>query len=116
MNIDMNKYVLRTNTGNIDHEATIERFRADLNKFAAERETEIGVISNAVHTVLDGHKGKRVPMPFLASEVLRALNVQPENYKTLTEKVLDYVRVSDEFSIGKGKNGGVARVIDLPVK
>jgi len=113
MNIDMNKYVILTNTGNIDIQATLDRFESDLSKFAEARETEVGVISNAVHAVLNGHKGKRVPMPFLASEVLRTLNVQPENYKTLTEKVLDYVRANDEFSIGKGKNGGVARVADL---
>ena len=115
-NIVLNTYVVRSSNGSIDHEATIAKFENDLNAFSVEREKEESVIADALHVIFDSHKGKRIPMPFLTSEVLRVLNVQPENFKSLTEKVQEYVRACDDFSIGKGKGGGVGRACDLPVK
>lgn len=114
--ITLNTYVVRASNGSIDHEATIAKFEGDLNTFAAAREKEDSLIAEALHGIFDSHKGKRIPMPFLTSEVLRVLNVQPENFKSLSEKVQEYVRACDDFSIGKGKGGGVGRACDLPVK
>jgi len=116
MNIDLNTYVVRSTTGSINFDATIAKFEADLSTFHAAREKEESVIADALHAIFDSHQGKRIPMPFLTSEVLRMLNVQPENFKSLSEKVQDYVRVCSDFNIGKGKGGGVGRVCDLPVK
>jgi hypothetical protein len=114
--IVLNTYVVRFSNGSIDHSATLAKFEGDLFSFAQEREKEESVIAEALHGIFDSHKGKRIPMPFLTSEVLRVLNVQPENFKSLTEKVQEYVRACDDFSIGKGKGGGVGRACDLPAK
>jgi hypothetical protein len=66
-----------------------------------------------VHATFDTHLGKRLNTPFVLSEALRALNAQPENYKTLTNKVQEFIRTSPEFHTVPGKGGGVARLRDL---
>lgn len=116
MQINIASYVVFGATGSVDHEATLAKFAGDLARYEAERETECATIGAAVHALFDQHIGKRIPMPFLQGEVLKALNAQPENYKVLTEKVTDYVRTSPEFDTAKGKGGGVGRVSDLPAK
>jgi hypothetical protein len=131
MNINFASYVVRFIDGSIDHDATVDKFSGDLLRFEAERETEMAVISQAVHALFDQFKGVRMNTPYVTGEVLRRLNVQPENYKTLHDKVVDFIRSSSQgktlddgsvecpnsvFVIGKGKGGGIARRADLPTK
>lgn len=116
MNINIASYVVFGSNGSVDHEATLAKFSGDLSRYEAEREVESTTIGAAVHALFDKHIGKRIPMPFVQGEVLKALNAQPENYKVLTEKVTDYVRTSPEFDTAKGKGGGCGRLSDLPAK
>lgn len=109
-------YVVFGSNGSVDHEATLAKFAGDLASWEAQREADNAAIGVAVHSLFDRHLGKRLPMPFLTGEVLKALNAQPENYKSLTEKLTDYVRTSPEFDTAKGKGGGCGRVCDLPSK
>lgn len=109
-------YVVFGLNGSVDREATIAKFSGDLAAWEADREADNAAIGVAVHTLFDRHLGKRIPMPFLTGEVLKALSAQPDNYKSLTEKVADYIRTSPEFDTAKGKGGGCGRVCDLPVK
>lgn len=113
MNITLGMYVVRGINGEIDHEATLDKFASDLLKFEAERELEASTIGAAVHALFDRHVGKRMPTPFVVAEALKALNAQPENYKVLSDKVTEFLRTSPEFSISRGKSGGVGRVCDL---
>lgn len=113
-------YAVRGVDGSIDHEATGDKFASDLVAYEAERETEMEVISDAVHAVFDEYKGTRINMPALVTFSLQKLNVQPSNYNALGARVLEFVRTNsgegDAFTIGKGKGGGCARVCDLPAK
>ena len=61
-------------------------------------------------------------MPAVTSMALTRMNVQPENFKILTDKVQDYIRENAGtrasgalFSIAKGKGGGVRRWSDTPL-
>lgn len=116
MNIVLSSYVVRNLDGSINHEETLTRFATDILKYEAEREAEHATIGAAVHALFDAHKGKRLATPFVVSEALKSLDAQPETYKVLTEKVTDYLRTNPDFSISKGKGGGVGRVVDLPAK
>lgn len=116
MTIVLASYIVRNNNGSINQEATLERFATDLLKYEAERETENTTIGVAIHALFDAHLGKRLASPFVVGEALKSLNAQPDTYKLLTEKVMEYLRTNPDFSISKGKGGGVGRVADLPTK
>lgn len=112
MQINLSNYIVRNGNG-IDHEATISKFEADLIRFEAEKELEAATIGEAVHAYFDKHLGKRLNTTMVIGEVLTALNVQPENYSVLHDKVQEFLRTSPEFNSARGKGGGVARVCDL---
>jgi len=117
--ISLSTYAVRTN-GQIDSEATLRKFEADLATYIVEQSADLEAVSDAVSAVFDSHKGTRINMPFLVSQALPLLNVTPATHKSLTERVQGYVRANadgkgaDLFSIEKGKGGGVARKADMP--
>lgn len=117
-NINVSGYVVR-NAGQVDIEATVEKFRGELSSYLAQYETEQASIADAVHSVFDKHLGTTLTMPVLSTYSLNELNAQPENYTALNDRVLDYVRQNAEgdssiFVISKGKGGGVKRRVDIP--
>ena len=121
---------LVTQDGHIDIDASTAAFRSAAIKRQAELETEQTEIADAVTALFDQYRGQAIPMPTVGSMVAQKLNAQPENFKVLSDRVLDYVRqnsqgeVKDgvaarpdsEFVIGKGKNGGCYRRADRPAK
>ncbi len=118
---------LVTTDGHIDIDASAEAFRSAAIKRQAELETEQTEIAQAVSDLFDLHR-KAIPMPVLGSLVAQRLNAQPENFKVLSDRALDYVRANAQgevkdgvaerpdstFVIGKGKNGGCYRRADKP--
>lgn len=103
--------------GLVDQAASEKAFRTALVKYTAERETELSSIADAVGAVFDAHKGASINMPAVAHYALTGLNAQPENFKTLETRVMEYVREnakgdSSIFVIAKGKKGGVTRRAD----
>lgn len=119
-------FTLVLSAGSIDREASLKAASDALDAHIAEHDTQQETIAAAVHSVFDEYKGANLTMPTIEGMTLRALNAQPANYKVLGQKVLDYVRANadqkDEaprtrtFGISKGKNGGVCRWADVPVK
>lgn len=121
---------LVTTDGHIDIEASAQAFRTAALKRQAELETEQGQIAEATSALFDQYKGQAIPMPTVGSMVAQKLNAQPENFKVLSDRVLDYVRANSQgevkdgvaerpdslFVIGKGKNGGCYRRADRPAK
>jgi hypothetical protein len=114
-------------------------FRTSYLAFVAEREIQDDNIGNAVHAVFDQYKSATINMSARTGFVLHRLNVQPENFKALETRVMEYVRSNADrheksdketgvitqdaeaprtrtFVIAKGKGGGVRRWIDHPVK
>ena len=122
-----------TTDGKIDIDASTQAFRSAALKRQAELETESAEIAQACSELFDDHRGKAIPMPTVGSMVAQKLNAQPENFKVLSDRVLDYVRANSqstgsedegtlvlhpdsEYVIGKGKGGGCYRRADAPVK
>lgn len=125
---NFSSYVVRFSDGSIDHDATVEKFSGDLIKYESEREAEMKDISAAVHALFDERLGTRMNSDYVVSQVLPRLNVQPENYSILKNKVLDFVRSQSQgktaedgsvenphsvFVIGRGQGGGIARRCDI---
>lgn len=125
--------------GSIDEQASTSAFTAALAAFKAERETEDSTIAEAVGAQFDAYPGASQNMPALVHGVLRALNVNPANHKTMEAKVLAYIRQNSDrpavldkktkavlvpaepprtrlFGIKKGVGGGVCRWSDVPEK
>jgi len=121
-----------------DLAANVTAFRSAYLAFVAEREIEDAAIGDAVHAVFDQYRSASINMPALAGFALQRLNVQPENFKALEARIMDYVRENADrheksdkagvviqaaepprtrtFVIAKGKGGGVRRWADQPVK
>jgi hypothetical protein len=117
--------------GRIDQAATEAAFHSALLRTVAEVETQEAEIASQVSAIFDQFTGKAIGMPALGSMVAQRLNAQPENFKTLSDRALDYVRANSQetgpegarvqhpdslFVIAKGKNGGVYRRTDRPAK
>jgi hypothetical protein len=121
---------LVTTDGAIDIDASAQAFRTAALKRQAELETEGSQIASAAAELFDQYRGQAIPMPTVGSMVAQKLNAQPENFKVLSDRVLDYVRQNSQgevkdgvaarpdslFVIGKGKNGGCYRRADRPAK
>lgn len=112
------KLVLKTD-GSIDTAASTAAFGKALSLHIAERETQDKEIGEAVSALFDRYPGQKIAMPAVASMAAQSLNAQPENFKTLSDRVAEYVRANSKsddslFVINKGKGGGVGRRADLP--
>lgn len=114
--------------GHIDPDLSLEACRVALLKRIADQETESTQIAQAVSDLFDRRQGKAIAMPVLGSMVAQALGAEPEQFKVLSERALNYVRANSQerkaadgtvtkhpdslFVIGKGKNGGAYRRAD----
>lgn len=124
---------LTVTDGLVDIDASIATFRTAALKRQAELETEGAEIAQACSELFDQYRGKAIPMPTVGSMVAQKLNAQPENFKVLSDRVLDYVRANSQttgseedgdlvqhpdslFVIGKGKGGGCSRRADVVAK
>jgi len=121
---------LVTTDGAINIDASQAAFRTAALKRQAELETEGAEIASACAELFEQYKGKAIPMPTVGSMVAQKLNAEPENFKVLSDRVLDYVRSNSQerkaadgtvtkhedslFVIGKGKNGGCYVRADRP--
>ena len=118
---------LVVSNGSIDQAASESAFRTALLKRVAEQETEVAEIADATLATFAEHKGRAITMPALAGMVCARLNVQPENFSVLSDRVLDYVRSNSQgrtvngqvenpeslFVISKGKGGGTRLRADI---
>lgn len=112
--INVSEMVVRDETGCVDIEATVASFRGELYTWMQEVEYTTALISQAVSSVFDAHKGACINMPALTSMALHILGATPTNYADLSEKVGAYVRTSKSlFAVSKGKGGGVRRIADM---
>ena len=102
--------------GIIDRDAIRSALFCQLESKLDDQDTYKERVAQAVNGVFDNHApGTRLLLDHLVSKSTEALSVQPEEYTTWKERVLDYVRSHSKgddalFAMGKGsKNGGVAR-------
>lgn len=108
---------VRDSSGNVDVNRTMDKFHGLVMKHQTDRELEQSTISDAVNAVFDLHPGKRLNMPCLLTAVLGVLNVQPENFGVLRDRVHKFVHDNSSnkrddnrsFRVAKGIHGGVCR-------
>ena len=84
--------LVRASDGSVDESGTLDACKSAVRKYVAERETEQATIAAAVGEVFDTLAGGRANMPYCINEALRRLNVQPENFKALSERTAEYIR------------------------
>lgn len=82
----------RAADGSVDFEATASAFEGAVSKYLADVELETVEIARAVSTVFDKHRGVRMNMPYIIGQAAIVLNVQPENSKTLTDRIHSYIQ------------------------
>lgn len=111
------KYAVRNDKGEVDTEATVAKFRSDLISHLASQRDQDNKIAVAVHAVFDQYKGARINLPALTNFTLTKLEANASNYPELTNAIRDYVKSNASegglFLINKGKGGGVIRLSDL---
>lgn len=113
----MKSYVVRSESGSVDVDATVTKFAGELQSYLNGVEALSGQIGTAVNAVFDEHKGAAINMPALVTLGLVKLNVTFDHYTEMSEAIADYVRSNkDVYLISKGKGGGVRRICDIPPK
>lgn len=112
----INEFLVRSESGSVDLDATTAKFRGALEVYLTQRETEASKIAEAVHAIYDEYKGASLNMPALCSFTAARLGATPATHAVLCERTAEYVRENagegKTFTIAKGKNGGVRRNAD----
>ena len=114
-------YAVRREDGSVDVESTVGKFRGEVERMVARRETESSQIGAAVDRVFDGAAaGTYLPQGYIVHNVLNLMGVKNETFQIMEKRVLEYL--SDNASskreagmflhVKKGK--GYARTRDLP--
>jgi hypothetical protein len=108
-------------SGNVDEAASQAAFTSALTAHVAERETQNDLIADGVKSLFDQYLGKSISMPTVASMVTQKLGAPPESFKTISDRVLNYVRANSQgdnslLVVTKGKGGGCARRSDIASK
>ena len=108
------------NNGSVDEVATLEACEHAIQEFIVTREAEQSTVACAINAVFDNLNGARANMPYVISQTLLLLKTCPNEYKTIEKRIGDYIRSHQgtresgaEFSIAKGKGGGVCRWVDV---
>ncbi|HEY5268159.1 MAG TPA: hypothetical protein VII94_03415 [Candidatus Saccharimonadales bacterium] len=131
----MNQYLtveLVTTDGQIDLAESEVSFHTALVKRIAEQGVELDRIQVALDELFTENLGKSIAMPTVGSLVANKLGAVYENFKTLSDRTMEYVRANSQgkvdkatkveerpnslFVVRKGVNGGVSRRADIPVE
>ena len=123
--ITFSTFVIRDASGEVDVNATEDKFHTALLEWQAERDTEVGIVSGVVEGLMDQLAASKIRTnkDYVVSTAISQLKPQPENYKVLTEMVKEYVksRTSETrveggenlFRIARGRAGGICRWKDF---
>lgn len=108
--------VVRFADGSVDLDSTMDQIRLSVAGIIEQMESESEGIGKAVNGIFDQYKGQTIAMPAIQALVLQRLNASPETFKSLSEKVTDYLRNNSGefglFTIARGRAGGVSRNVD----
>ncbi len=120
---DGSGFLVRGADGAIDQTATLAKVGEALVAFAALDANQSSDFAKAIDAVFDAHPGVRIPLPALANEAMKSLNVDVMNYQVISERVQTFVRNNSgdretgrKYGMSKGKGGGVGRWSDIPVE
>lgn len=110
----------------IDVEKSVDKYRAVITAARDKQVNDAEVIAEATNAIYDQWKGAYIQIDALKSFVLQRLNVHPNAYGELGDRVHAYINENLElgngitkegkpalFTLKKGKGGGFARRADL---
>lgn len=111
---NLSGYVVRDTNGAVDMDATVLKFRTDLDAHLAARAERDSQIADAVNAVFDQYRGANINLPALETLALSKLGADPSNYGELAEALRSYIKDNSgeggAFKVAKGKGGGCHRV------
>lgn len=117
----LSAFVARTPEGNIDHQATTNKFASLLQRYEAERETENEELVHAINAVFDDHPGTRMNSPYVLNQALLVkMGCQPSELPILTKRGKEYLQSNTGergqaiFGMVRGPGGGCVRWSDVP--
>lgn len=115
--INFAAFAVRNDDGTLNVEASCEKFKVDLLKDDASQSANLDEVKNAVNRYFDQYKGKKVPMNALQAGVGAILNLGPDGFASLTERITRVIKDNPQtFSQKKGRNGGTWRTADVVEK
>jgi hypothetical protein len=105
-------FIIRSGNGAIDISASVDNFHTQLDEYAKTHRQSLKRVANAVNQVFDANRGVAFNLAALQSFALQKLGATPENYEELSTLVAEYVRTDSNFSVQRGRGGGVKRLSD----
>lgn len=111
MNISLVTYVVRSEDGSIDSDATVQKFAKDLAAYEAKQKHDQVAIIAALDTVLGKFPDTGLPMTFLSAMVAAELGANtPEAMSLVAERLDDCVKSNPQlYTQSKGRNGGTRK-------
>lgn len=107
--------------GDVDIESTVSKFRSQLTRLVAMRETEEASIALHVDKAFDAEPaGAYRPEQYLTMKVIHSMGITGDAWLTMSKRIKDYLseNASNKRDSGKTfhvkKGSGYARMRDLP--
>ena len=124
--IKLNETVIRTEEGSVDVNRTMDKLesmvrewvkvRAPKAKAKSKVNESVFDVGSAVHVVFDKYLGRAIKMDDVRRLVTANLKVEIDDLSTVAEIVGNYIRNNSEFTVMRGRNGGVSRNCDKVAK
>ena len=126
--MNLGTYSIRNQfSGEIDVQATVDKFAAELSAQVCHETNDLDLISHAVENLFDRYPGVNISTDSVIHQVLRDLNVEVLNDKAMTQRIRSYIQdntgdtreAGKLFKSTKGMGGGVCRwseYVEKPAK
>jgi hypothetical protein len=111
--VDLSEFVVRSDDGRVDVESTMSELARQVLDLVAKESALNANIETAVCAVFDGNVGKVLPMPYVVNTAISLMGVSPSEYASVSRAIARWIHTCGQFSVDKGKGGGVRRVTSL---
>lgn len=107
----LDKYFVHTADGQLNKQATLQKFEVAMEERNAYLCETIGKVSGAMNAVFEAHKGVKLNVQFIIGSTMRALEpIKVEDYTETQGHCNDYLQMlkaTGQVTIVKGPKGGV---------
>lgn len=110
--IEFRKYVEKSKDGTMDLEATIAKFKVDLDTFVTLQERDQGALLAAIEEVYAENPGANMNGPAIRTLALAKVGFTAANFQALSERCAEVMKNEPRYYTVKGKGGGTARMSD----
>ena len=105
----ISNFIVLNEFGKPNIEATLLEFQKALDHYVIHNKDRNANIKKFVDLCLETEKGKRVPFSYLASATASFLNVAAVDYNEFQKELQSFIDSNPDYSISKGRHGGVGR-------